>query len=97
MKNKEILEKTLNQMDIVFSSNEFSEKAKKNGINQFQINNGIIADFLHKNAIQGDTKRMWEKINFNNYQKSDEIMTAINLLKSNGYKILKPVSDWIEI
>ena len=27
----------------------------------------------------------------------DKITAAINLLKSHGYKILKPISDWVEL
>jgi hypothetical protein len=28
---------------------------------------------------------------------TDKITEAIQLLKSNGYKIMKPTTDWIEI
>ena len=96
----EVLKQTLNEMNFVFSSNEFSKQAIKNGLNQEAVKRGIIAVFLHKNAKQMGSKRMWQKksnkvnvINFN----EDEITKSIKLLKSNGYKILKPISDWLEL
>ncbi|HRH85043.1 MAG TPA: hypothetical protein PK210_12465 [Bacteroidia bacterium] len=95
----EILKKTLSEMNFTFSSNEFSKKAKKNGLSKREIDNGVIALFLHRNAVQGETRRMWRKHNglTSDKHKSDKIMDAIDLLKTNGYKILKPVSDWIEL
>jgi len=95
----DILKKTLDEMNYSFSSNEFSKKARKNGLSKREVDNGVIALFLHRNAIQGETRRMWRKHNGlkSDKDKSDKIMEAIDLLKSNGYKILKPVSDWIEI
>ena len=95
----EILKKTLSEMNFTFSSNEFSKKAQKNGLSKQEVNNGVIALFLHRNAVQGETRRMWRKHNglTSDKQKSDKIMEAIDLLKSNGYKILKPVSDWVEL
>lgn len=100
----DILKKTLEQMSPSFTSNEFSRKAKRNGLTKREVANGVIALFLHRSAIQGETRRTWKKINCsttNQYKsdkiQSDAIMDAIDLLKSNGYKILKPVSDWIEL
>lgn len=96
----DILKKTLDEMKFYFSSNEFSKKARKNGLSKQQVNNGAIAFFLHRNAVQGETRRMWRKHNKGltpNYELSDKIMEAIDLLKANGYKIMKPVSDWIEV
>lgn len=95
----DILKKTLEEMNFSFSSNEFSKKAQKNGLSKQDINNGAIALFLHRNAVQGETKRMWRKRNglTGFKEKSDSIMEAIDLLKSNGYTILKQITDWIEV
>jgi hypothetical protein len=95
----DILNKTLSEMNFTFSSNEFSKKAKKNGLSQQEINNGAIALFLHRNSVQGETKRMWRKGNgiTSHNLNPDKITAAINLLKSHGYKILKPISDWVEL
>lgn len=86
-------------MSSTFSSNEFSKQAQKNGLSKKEINNGAIALFLHQNAVQLETRRMWRKRSdlTSDNQKSDRIKEAIDLLKSNGYKILKPVTDWVEI
>jgi peptidyl-tRNA hydrolase len=97
----EILNQTLRQMPKYFSSNEFSDVAKRKGLTKRQIASGVIASYLHINAIQGATRRSWrkmdvEKINIGS-NKEDEIDLAINLLKSNGYKITKKVEQWIEI
>jgi hypothetical protein len=95
----EILKKTLSEMNFSFSSNEFSKRAKKNGLSKMEIANGAIAMFLHRNAVQGETRRMWRKHNgiLLETPKTDQIMEAIALLKSQGYKVLKPVSDWVEL
>jgi hypothetical protein len=93
-----ILSKTFNEMSFVFSSNSFSSKAQKNGLSKQEINNGVIALFLHQNAIQLSTKRMWQKKDIStDMPKIDKIKDAIELLKSHNYKILKPVNDWVEL
>jgi hypothetical protein len=94
-----ILFKTLNEMTFIFSSNSFSNRAKKNGLTKQQINNGAISHFLHLNAIRDGSRRMWKKKNYLTDQQpiSEKIKEAIELLKSHGYKIMKPINDWIEI
>ena len=96
---KEILKKTLEHIPFSFSSNEFCKMAKKNGLTKREVENGVIALFLHRNAVQGETRRMWRKHNglTSDKSKSDKIMEAIDLLKKNGYKILKQTTDWIEV
>ncbi len=90
----EIMKKTLGEMKSVFSSNEFSKKAKKNGLSAKEISNGVIALFLHQNAIQMDSRRMWKK---DNNVQSNNLLEAIQLLKSHGYKVMKPVNEWVEV
>lgn len=90
----EILKKTFGEMKSVFSSNEFSKKAKKNGLSEKEIANGAIALFLHRNAIQMESRRMWKKHNGVNL---NDLSDAIQLLKSHGYKVMKPVNDWVEV
>jgi hypothetical protein len=94
-----ILQQTLKEMNHSFSSNEFSKKAQKNGLSKQEINSGAISYFLHSNAVQGNTRRRWRKHDGLTSDKntSDKIMDAIYFLKSHGYKVFKPVSDWIEI
>jgi AAA+ superfamily predicted ATPase len=95
----DILDRTLNEMNSYFSSNEFSEKAKKNGLSKREIQNGVIALYLHHNAIQGSTRRMWNK-NLSlvaEKQIEDKIADAISLLKKHKYKVFREVSEWVEI
>lgn len=95
------LQKALNNMTKHFSSNQFSKEAKKHGITPRQVQDGICAKFLHKNAIQSNTKRTWIKIvEFDTKSKRNidyDIEYAINLLKSKGYKILKPITEFKEL
>ena len=95
----DIFEKTLSEMNFTFSSNEFSKRARKNGLSKQEISNGAIALFLHRNAVQKGSRRMWVKHNGHNSdkQKHDNVLDAINLLKSLGFKVLKRVTDWIEV
>jgi hypothetical protein len=107
------LDKTLEQMSYQFSSNEFCKRARKNGITEREIHAGVVSTYLQRNAIQSETRRMWQKYGTRttSYTQvpltntvapteksmSDKITEAIQLLKSNGYKIMKPTTDWIEI
>lgn len=88
----EILQQTLNQMDSRFSSNEFADRAKKNGLLQKEINNGIISAFLHSNAMQANSRRSWVKKDQN-----DDLEKAIKFVKSKGFRVLKKVEEWKEI
>lgn len=95
----EELAKTLGQMGTVFSSNQFSAKAIRNGIIQQQVNNGVLSAFLHENCIQLSTKRMWRKKtdDKNVVVFSSKTEEAISLLKSKGYKIMKPINEYVEV
>ena len=99
-----ILENTLNRMPISFSSNEFTKMAKKSGISQREIDRGIIANYLKLNANRHeDSRRMYTKkqkavdIFQEFHSQSTEIQRAIDLLKSKGYKIMKPVKEYVEV
>jgi hypothetical protein len=89
----EILKKTLDEMPIEFNSNQFADKAKRNGLSQYQINSGLMLSFLHNNCKQGMTRRQWSKKNTDTIQLSE----AIKIVKSNGYKVMKQQIEWIEL
>ena len=107
----DLLNKTLIEMREVFSSNEFSYRAKKNGLSVREVAAGVCGHFLHRNAIQLDTRRKWKKKNMEEnlhvinrlavpapeFDIKDEVSGAINLLKNLGYKILKPQTKWDEV
>ena len=97
----ESLQRALNDMPNQFSSNEFSKNAKKYGLTQREVLDGVCARFLHRNAVQLSTKRMWRKKNTSNLfamdNADDQVQYAISLLKSKGYKVLKPVTEYQEL
>jgi hypothetical protein len=100
MENREILEKTFKEMSYVFSSNEFSKLARHYGISNHLVHRGVLSSFLHCNARQMESRRMWTKLNGQipyKEQSTDKLSDAISLLKQNGYKIMKPINDWIEL
>ena len=97
-----ILEQTFKEMPVVFSSNAFAKKARGNGLTEEAISNGEISKFLHIHAEQFASRRMWSKKYGNsgankNVSQTDKVNDAITLLKSLGYKIMKPFTDWTEI
>ena len=95
------LQRALNEMPNVFSSNEFGTHTKRYGVTKKQINAGVLAKFLHRNAVQLSSKRMWRKKNPDNLfsmdNADDQVQDAIKLLKSLGYRVLKPVTEYQEL
>jgi len=90
-----ILEKTINEMPNTFTSNEFNKKAIKNGYPAKNLKRKGLASFIKKyadNAYEGS--KTWVKRNKTISIMSDEEM--INYLKNKGYKIMKPVNEWVE-
>ena len=110
MENKEnILEKTLREMPNAFTSNAFNKAAVKNGIPKSLIENTGLYFFLKThatNACRGSKtwmKNIKTKGDLNENQNLSQIKVeridvdvAIRLLKSLGYKVLKPVNEWKE-
>lgn len=107
-----ILEKTFKQMPRIFTSNAFNKKAVENGYPRYLIKNNGTAWFLHKYADNDEERtKTWTKkakdivldiSAFSNISKSNmyrfsSIQEIIAFLKSKGYKIMKPVSEWVEL
>lgn len=100
-----ILHKTFDQMPNVFTSNFFNATAVKNGYPKSLLKHNGLAHFLHlystndkvntktwtKNDTTIVTKNKKEHYIFNNEQE------IIEFLKSKGFKIMKPVSEWVEL
>lgn len=104
LNSKEILDSILQKMPLEFSSNEFTKMAKRYGISQKQIDRGIIANYLKLNAMRNnESRRMYSKKQksvdlFQEFHSQNtDIQKAIDLLKSNGYKIMKPVNEYVEV
>jgi hypothetical protein len=98
----EILEKTIKQMPDVFTSNYFNNQAIKNGYPEELLKRKGLSKFLHIYAYNSNEfSKTWtkkkQKVSLDNKSiaLSDEEM--INHLKSKGYKIMRPVNEWIEI
>ena len=90
-----ILEKTIKEMPNSFTSNEFNKRAVKNGYPAKNLKRKGLSNFIKKyadNAYVGS--KTWVKKNQNQAKMTDEDM--IKHLKNKGYKIMKPVNDWIE-
>ncbi len=103
-----ILKKTLKEMNSTFTSNEFSKIARGYGLTYNQIRSGAIAKFLHRNAIQTESKRTWHKIidsKINDVETNNDTVEITNLpidniikiLKVKGYKVLKSETKWVEL
>jgi hypothetical protein len=95
-----ILEKTINEMPNSFTSNEFNKRAIKNGYPAKSLKRKGLANFIRKyadNAYEGS--KTWMKKTIQDSKPAVAIMTdeeMIKHLKSKGYKIMRPINDWIE-
>lgn len=92
----EIYFKTLSKMDNEFSTRTFNAKAIKLGL-PIHKTYGDTRTFLLKECDNLPNQlRMWRKTDFNKnndltiFDIEIDVDDAINLLKSKGYKILKP-------
>ena len=78
-----------------FTSNEFNKRAIKNGYPSNLLKRKGLANFIRKyadNAYEGS--KTWVKRDETKKIISENEM--IEYLKSKGYKIMKPVNEWVE-
>ena len=97
---RQILEKTMNEMPNIFTSNEFTKRAILNGLPKPRNNNGFgdFIEFYAVNEYKGS--KTWSKKQqvFKNTETiSIDEKTCIDFLKSKGYKILKPINQFEEV
>ncbi len=93
----EELKRALNEMQDKFSSNEFASLSRRYGITDKQIKNKVANRFLLQNCIQINRKS-WEKKNTNSlFDNKHQEEQAVLLLKSLGYKVYKPVTEYQEL
>ena len=96
-----ILKKTMAEMPKSFTSFEFNRRAVKNGYPERKLKNKGLASFI---SIYADNitprGKTWVKKDVNvNLSNSIILSTeqqAIKYLKSKGYKVMKPVNEWVE-
>lgn len=99
MKN---LEKTMEQMPNSFTSYEFNKMAIKNGYPAKKLKIKGLANFIRKyadNAYKGS--KTWVKRSAKEKKEDRQYSFAtfdeiISFLKSKGYKIMRPVNEWVE-
>ena len=98
---KKIIEKTINEMPNCFTSTQFNQKAFANGYPKPRSRNKGLADYISNYATnQGEYSKTWIKKSHVIKSENNNTMTedkAVAFLKSLGYKIMKPVSEWIEL
>jgi hypothetical protein len=94
----QIAQTTLETMPSKFTSKFFCKEARRYGLHDSWINNGNANKFLSENCTKVK-ERTWVKSKKSEpiLERGQMITDAINLLKSEGYKILKPVKDWQEV
>ena len=112
MKNyNSILQKTAAEMPDVFTSHEFNRRAIQNGFPAIKIKHCGLAKFIRKFATNDERfSKTWTKIPDKKAYKEIKMsdfstiktmsMTEdemIIFLKNKGYKIMKPIQDWIEL
>ena len=112
MKNyNSILQKTAAEMPDVFTSHDFNRLAIHNGFPAIKIKHCGLAKFIRKFATNDERfSKTWTKIPDKKAYKEIKMsdfstiktmsMTEdemIYILKSKGYKIMRPIQDWIEL
>ena len=107
----EVLEKTMLEMPKIFTSREFNLAAIKNGYPAKLMKHKGMHLFIRRYADnKAPYSKLWIKRGANanprpepvELKESTPIMymsdeDMIKHLKSKGYKIMKPVNDWVEI
>lgn len=92
----EILEKTMQEMPVTFTSNEFNKRAVYNGYPQKALKHKGLHRFIKRyadNAYLGS--KTWIKKTKTTSKTTEKEM--IEHLKRKGYKIMKPKTEWEEL
>jgi hypothetical protein len=98
----EIYQRVLRTMPQIFSTNEYLESLKKTATSPADVNRSKYLSFIKKEC---------RKVSNRTYVKPKETQlsletvnqpviteeTAVEFLKNLGYKVLKPIKDWVEI
>jgi hypothetical protein len=99
----DVIKKTMDEMPKVFTSHEFNAKAIKNGYPEGLLQRKGLAKYIRKYADNGEEfSKTWTKIPVQKETKLCEYISEndtelmIFYLKKKGYKIMKPVSEWVE-
>lgn len=98
----EIYKRVLSTMPQMFSTNEYKKRLRKLAESPRDVNSGRHVAFIKAECDRISNrmyvKRPKEQLTLEPVSKP--VITedmAVELLKSLGYKLLKPVKDWVEI
>lgn len=91
----DILKMTIKEMPSTFTSNYFRERAVANGYPQKLLKNKIAAILSMYATNEAPMSKTWHKFTKDVSNNSEAEM--IRILKSKGYKIMKPKTEWEEL
>ena len=104
---KFIVEKTIREMNPEFTSFEFCQRAVENGFSKEYVRSQGMSKYIREHAKQNKPNgRVWTKkekgkiiVEENLFSPSiseRDVQKMINTLKLKGYKIQKPVTEFVE-
>jgi len=99
--NKKVLEDVFKAMPDVFTAREFRSQLEARGYNPYRGKKGFN-DFLSKHAkTEYPKSKTWIKKTGTSWiepiSEKTDLQKAIELLKNNGFRILKPINQWEEL
>jgi hypothetical protein len=98
----EIYQRVLSTMPQIFSTNEYLQSLKKTATSPADVNRSKYLSFIKKecrkvsNRTYVKPRESQLTLEPVNQQVITEAM-AVELLKNLGYKLMKPVKDWVEV
>ena len=78
-----ILSTSLNQMPDKFTSQMFGIAARKNGLTDREVRNGVVGDFLKKYTKRGETQFVWIKKESKNVDQPQKEVSKSNIIETN--------------
>jgi hypothetical protein len=97
------VEAALGLMPKQFTGKQIADECRLHGGDEDRIRQGRIGQYLISNGlVKRISSGVYVKVESSSepsrqVKTSDPIKDAIELLKSNGYRVMKPVTDFIEI
>lgn len=90
-------------MPQIFSTNEYLQSLKKTATSPADVNRSKYLSFIKKECRKVSNRTYVKKpkeVQLSLEPVSQPVITedmAVELLKNLGYKVLKPIKDWVEI
>jgi hypothetical protein len=99
----EIYQRVLGNMPQVFSTNEYLQSLKREASSPNDVNRSKYLSFIKKECRKVSNRtyiKRPKEVQLYLEPINQTVITedmAVELLKNLGYKVLKPVKDWVEI